>query len=90
MIEKSTLPNFKFFPQLNDIENTDWLNSRHNINKTMLSHFQSDSLQDKFVRAIAEDSIIPIKEVLECGEFFHRIRKQTRHKVIADLCCGHG
>ena len=46
--------------------------------------------QDKFVRALAEDSFLPMKEVLECGEFFHRVRKHTRNKVIADLCCGHG
>ena len=53
-------------------------------------HFKSDSLQDKLIRALAVDNLLPIKEVLECFEYFHRIRKQTRATVIADLCCGHG
>lgn len=82
---------FKFFPQLNDVERTEWLNSRQKFHAEIAKeHFSSDSLQDKFLRAIAAERLLPIKEVLETFEFFARIRKSSRTKTVADLCCGHG
>lgn len=82
---------FKAFPQLNDLPDQAWLHSSASINLTMTDlHFNSDSLQDKLIRSLAVDNLLPIKEVLECFEYFHRIRRQTRAKVVADLCCGHG
>jgi hypothetical protein len=47
-------------------------------------------LQNRLVREIAVQRLLPIKEVLESFEFFARVRKQTRAAVLADLCCGHG
>ena len=82
---------FKFFPQLNDIEDTAWMNSRSSINLTMSdTYFNGTSLQDTFLQALAGERLLPIKEVLECFEFFNRIRKQSRAQCVADLCCGHG
>lgn len=82
---------FKFLPQLNDLERTEWLGSRQKFHaKIAKKYFNSDSLQDKFLQAIAAESLLPIKEVLETFEFFTRIRKSTRMKIVADLCCGHG
>lgn len=82
---------FKFFPQLNDLERNEWLSSRQKFHiETAQQHFGSDSLQDKFLQSIASERLLPIKEVLESFEFFARIRKSTRRKTVADLCCGHG
>jgi len=82
---------FKFFPQLNDLERTEWLSSRQKFHAEIAGeHFNSDSLQDKFLAAIAIERLLPIKEILESFEFFARIRKSTRAKTVADLCCGHG
>ena len=82
---------FKFLPQLNDLERTEWLSSRQKFHSEIATeHFGSDKLQDKFLRAIATARLLPIKEVLESFEFFARIRKSTRAKTVADLCCGHG
>ena len=82
---------FKFLPQLNDLERTEWLSSRQKFHSELASeHFNADTLQDKFLRAIAAERLLPIKEVLESFEFFARIRKSTRTNTVADLCCGHG
>lgn len=82
---------FKFFPQLNDLADTRWLGSSNSLHlKLTDAHFNSDSLQDTFVRAIAAERLLPIKEVLETFEFFARIRKDTKTSFVADLCCGHG
>lgn len=82
---------FKFLSQLNDLERTEWMSSRQKFHSEIVNeHFSSDSLQEKFLRAIAAERLLPIKEVLESFEFFARIRKSTRRKTVADLCCGHG
>ena len=87
------LPNsrFKFFPQLNDVERDDWLSSANTFYSSITDrHFNSDSLQDNFLRGIAAARLLSIKEVFETFEFFARIRKSTKSRVVADLCCGHG
>jgi len=82
---------FKFFPQLNDLERSQWLSSRQKFHSEIaIEYFGSDSLQDTFLQAIAAERLLPIKEVLESFEFFARIRKSTKTKTVADLCCGHG
>lgn len=82
---------FKFFSQLNDLERTEWLSSRQKFHSEIAKeYFNSDSLQDKFLQAIAAERLLPIKEVLESFEFFARIRKSARARTVADLCCGHG
>ena len=82
---------FKFFPQLNDLEKTKWLGSKSSFFLNVTDEFfNTDSLQDKFLQAIAKDRLLPIKEVLETFEFFSRIRKSTKRPLVADLCCGHG
>jgi len=82
---------FKFFSQLNGLDRTDWLSSRQKFHSGVAEkYFNSDSLQDTFLQAIAAERLLPIKEVLESFEFFTRIRKATRSNVMADLCCGHG
>jgi len=82
---------FKFFPQLNQLEDASWPGSRaHLDDRHAERHFQGDSLPDKLARTLAAADFLPIKEVLECAELFARIRKRTRAPLIADLCCGHG
>lgn len=87
------IPNsrFKFFPQLNNVERESWLNSTNTFFSGITNkHFNSDSLQDTFLRKIARARMLSIKEVFESFEFFARIRKTAKSPVVADLCCGHG
>ena len=82
---------FKFLPQLNDLERTEWLSSRQKFHPEIAAkHFGSDSLQDNLLTAIAAERLLPIKEVMESFEVFARIRKPVRCETVADLCCGHG
>ena len=82
---------FKFFPQLNDLEQTGWLSSANSFHSRITDiYFQSDSLQDTLLREIAAAKLLSIKEVLETYEFFARIRKSTKMPMMAELCCGHG
>lgn len=53
-------------------------------------HFASDSLQDRFVREMAKQRALPVKEILESFEFFACVRKRLRAPHVTDLCCGHG
>ena len=82
---------FKFFPQFNDFERVKWLSSRQKLQPEFAkAYFNSGSLQDKFLQAVAEERLLPVKEILESFEFFARVRKAVRSEVVADLCCGHG
>jgi hypothetical protein len=82
---------FKFFPQLNALQDKRWVKSTSKFNLNLAeAYFNSDSLQDVFVKAIATDRILPCKEVIETFEFFQRVRKNSRADRVADLCCGHG
>lgn len=83
--------NFKFFPQLNAMEDLSWTSTGTYITSSLAQrHFTSDRMADKLVRALAEVDAIPVKELLETCELFHRIRKETRAGTVADLCSGHG
>lgn len=92
MVNTSPQPNrLRFFPQLNQLSEPRWLRSNVKLcNKTASIHFGSDSLQDTLIRAIADQRILSIKEVMESFEFFARTRKTTKAACVADLCCGHG
>lgn len=52
--------------------------------------FPSDSLADRFARALSARHAIDIKEYAESFEFFTRVRKAVRAPTVVDLCCGHG
>ena len=92
MAEAPQQPNrFRFFTQLNHLSDQSWLRSNVKLcQRTASTHFSSDSLQDTLIRAIAEQRILSIKEVMETFEFFARTRKTTKAACLADLCCGHG
>ena len=85
------LNRFRFFPQLNDLADPRWLRSNAKLSETNASiHFNSDSLQDTLIRAIAGQRVLSIKEIIETFEFFARVRKTIKAACVADLCCGHG
>ena len=77
---KPAQPNrLRFFPQLNHLSDQRWLRSNVKLcQKTASVHFGSDSLQDTLIRAIADQRILSIKEVMETFEFFARTRKATK------------
>jgi len=73
------------------MESSAWLHSRAPLSLSKVEqYFDSDSLQDVFVHALARDYVLPTKEIFECFELFARIRKKTRRADMADFCCGHG
>ena len=82
---------FRFFPQINELSDKRWLNSTAKLSeKFTTGNFDSNNLQNKFLRAIAANRVLSIKEVMESFEIFARIRKSVRYENVADLCCGHG
>lgn len=84
---------FKCFRQFNGLSR-DHLRevgkSRIFIGNILDEFFGSNSLPDKFVRALAIRRAAGLKEVLESFEFFEWVRPRMRSSVVADLCCGHG
>lgn len=84
-------PVYHFFRQLNAMEDRSWVTSRSRLGLALAERaFASHSLQDRLVRALAAERVLPIKEILECGELFEGIREDVRAESVADLCCGHG
>lgn len=82
---------FKCFRQFNGADFGALLSSHSSLKQPIADrHFPTDSLQDKLVRELAGERTIAIKEVLECFEFFERVRKEIRAPCVVDLCCGHG
>ena len=82
---------YKFFPQLNELEDRGWCKSGARLRPSYFEeYFKGDSLQNKLLKEIAYANLLPIKEVLESFEFFGRIRRKVKSPVICDLCCGHG
>ena len=91
MKEPAPAPGYKFFRQLNTLEDRSWVGSKTTFTLvTARRFFSSERLQDKLARALGAEGVLPVKEVLECCEFFERIREHTRAEVVADLCCGRG
>lgn len=87
----SSTETFKHFRQFNGRRPPSWLGSHSTLTaEDAARHFPSASLQDKLVRQIGQQRALPIKEILECGELFERVRHKLRSPVVADLCCGHG
>lgn len=82
---------FKFFPQLNKVEDKGWFNSSARFRPSYFEqYFQEDSLQNKLLKEIAYNYLLPIKEILESFEYFARIRRKVKAESMCDLCCGHG
>ncbi len=87
---KETKTSFRFFPFLTNTRPVGWMSTRSSVSEKIIELFNRDNLQNKFATAILRDSIIPPKELLECCEFFERIRKTVKNDTMVDLCCGHG
>lgn len=81
---------FRLLTQFNDPELAWALGYRGYIDERSARHFAGDSLHERFARALAARRAVPFKEVLEAFEFFTRVRKHVRGRVVADLCAGHG
>ena len=82
---------FRFFRPLSALEGSAWAHSGARLSVAMAGQlFAGDSLRDRFVRAVAGAGLLSVKEIVESGEFFDRVRKVVRAPCVADLCCGHG
>ena len=82
---------YKFFPQLNAVENKGWCKSGARFRPSYFEeYFKGDSLQNKLLKEIAYSNLLPVKEVLESFEYFAAVRRQIKAEVMCDLCCGHG
>ena len=89
----STAPDdvsFRFLRPFNEAPTRLLASSRSALRQRVGAYFREDTLQDKFVRALAAEGAVPIKEVAESCEFFARVRRHLRAPCLADLCCGHG
>ena len=87
----SAKPNYKSFRQFNKTPMPPIAHSRSSVTIPMVERvFNSDSLQDRYVRELALQKTLSVKEVLESFEFFARVRKHVRATCLTDLCCGHG
>ena len=84
-------PNYQSFRQFNKTPLGKLASSRTSITGPITERiFNSDSLQDQYVRELAKQKTLPVKEILESFEFFARVRKYVRSTCVTDLCCGHG
>ncbi|MFO1520570.1 MAG: PAS domain S-box protein [Kiritimatiellia bacterium] len=69
MTETTSSPGFKFFRQLNTVDDRSWLGSKTTFTLvTARRYFPSDSRQDRLARALGAGAAG--EEVLECCEFF--------------------
>jgi len=63
-------PNYKSFRQFNKTPIPSLAHSRSSVTTPMTARvFNSDSLQDRYVRELALEKTLPVKEVLESFEF---------------------
>ncbi|MFO1492167.1 MAG: hypothetical protein U1F87_14945 [Kiritimatiellia bacterium] len=70
MTETSSSPGFQFFRQLNTVDDRSWIGSKTTFTLvTARRYFPSESRRDRLARALGGGAA-PIKEVLECCEFF--------------------
>jgi hypothetical protein len=82
---------YKCFRQFNKTPISTLASCRSSITTSIAErYFTADSLQDRLVRELGRQQVLPIKEILESFEFFARVRKYVRAPAVADLCCGHG
>lgn len=82
---------YKCFRQFNKMPLPQFASSSRLVDDEIAGqYFNSNSLQDRLVRALGQERALPVKELLESFEFFERVRKYVRRPVMADLCCGHG
>lgn len=81
---------FVAFRRFNDPQLQHLTRIKARIDQRANECFDSESLPDRFVRALAARRALPIKEIFESFEFFERVRRRLRALEVADLCCGHG
>ena len=60
------------------------------INEVTAKLFTSDSLLDRFCRALGARRAVRFKEVLEAVEFFAVARRRVKSTTVVDMCAGHG
>lgn len=81
---------FIAFRRFNDVALQPLVRLKARIDQRANAYFDSDSLPDRLVRALAARRAVPVKEVFESFEFFERVRRRLRAPHVVDLCCGHG
>ena len=60
------------------------------MDERTVAFFPREGPVRQVIAALAEDSLLPLKEVCESFEFFERVRSKVRAPAIADLAAGHG
>lgn len=74
----------------NDPELQRLAGSKERIDHRTTAWFAEGSLVHSVIGALAEDGLLPLKEVCESFEFFERTRKKVRARSMVDLAAGHG
>ena len=81
---------FRAYPQFNTPDLQRFARLRANVGERAAEAFVRWDRYDQLAWALCDRRAVPLKEVLESGEFHSRMRKRLRQPVVADLCCGHG
>ena len=81
---------FKGLRQFNCEEGRSIAGRRDRMAPRWAHWFSTDSLMDRFARALSIRYAIDMKEFAESVEFFQRVRRPLRCSTVMDMCCGHG
>lgn len=93
MIEFPRFPmnaSFKVFRQFNREDTAQFAGVRGRFDRRALEFFEGDGFPEKIARAIIRREAIVAKELFESFEFFQRVRRSVRRKIIIDVSAGHG
>jgi 16S rRNA G527 N7-methylase RsmG len=81
---------FKVFRRFNRGELEKFAGVRGRIDRRALELFDGDSMPEKIARAIVRRQAIVAKELFESFEFFQRVRRGVRQRMVVDVSAGHG
>lgn len=81
---------FRALACFNDPEQRQFAGNKGRIDERTIALLPKDNFVRRVCAALANEGLLPLKEVCESFEFFQRVRRSVRATVIADLAAGHG
>lgn len=93
MVEFARFPmdaSFQVFRRFNREDTAKFAGVRGRFDRRALEFFEGDGFPEKIARAIIHREAIVAKELFESFEFFQRVRRSVRRKILIDVSAGHG